>query len=105
RHLGHNRAWHQRLRDDPRLVVERPEPPTAGPVDHLKAMNLPFRLKRKVKSRHKPISDPKTESEISQISCHPERCPRHDAYTITTLGKIMVENVRRCDRRPVIAAC
>src|SRR5690606_9423301 len=58
RHLGHNRARHQRLRHDPSLVVERPTPPPAGPVDHLKAMNLPLRLKRKVKSRHKPISDP-----------------------------------------------
>ena len=43
-------------------------------------MNLPLRLKRKVKSRHKPISDPKTELEISQISRHLERCPQDTAY-------------------------
>lgn len=80
RHLGYDRTRHQRLRDDLRLVIERPAPSRAGPVDHFKAMNLPLRLKRKVNSRHKPISDPKTESEASQISSHLERCPRREAY-------------------------
>ncbi|TIP84494.1 MAG: hypothetical protein E5X58_36085 [Mesorhizobium sp.] len=47
--------------------------PTASTVEHLETPKLPLRVKRKVKSRHKPISDPNTGSATSQIATTPER--------------------------------
>jgi hypothetical protein len=58
RHLRHHSAGLQRLRNDPGLVVRRPPAPAARAVGHLEAANLPLRLKRKLKSRHEPISAP-----------------------------------------------
>ena len=45
----------QRLLDDPRLVVYRPTTAPAGTGDHLDATDLVLKLKRRFKSRHKPI--------------------------------------------------
>ncbi len=53
--LRHHRTRRQRLLDDPRLVVHRPAPTAADPVDDLHPPHRPRRLKRRVKSRHKPI--------------------------------------------------
>lgn len=74
--LGYDCVRLQRLRDDPRLVIQRPVTPAASTVDHLETPRLPLRLKRKVKSRHKPISDPNTGSATSQIAITPETWPR-----------------------------
>ncbi|MBA8910265.1 hypothetical protein HNQ95_006078 [Aminobacter ciceronei] len=57
--------------------------PTAGTVDHLETPKLPLRVKRKVKSRHKPISDPNTGSATSQIAITPERWLGNTAYAMT----------------------
>ena len=57
-HFGNDRVRLQSLGDDPRLVVYRPSASPHGAVDHLEAPWLTLRLERKVKSRHKPISDP-----------------------------------------------
>ena len=56
----------QRLIDDARLVIHRPTATATEPVDDLDAAHRPPRLKRKVKSRRKPILDP--NSRISRIS-------------------------------------
>lgn len=84
--LGNDCVRPQRLRDDPRLVIHRPMTPTAGTIDHLETPKMPLRVKRKVKSRHKPISDPNTASATSQIATTPERWSRNTAY-IETVGK------------------
>ncbi|MGX7877108.1 hypothetical protein ACVDG5_034700 [Mesorhizobium sp. ORM6] len=79
--LGNDCVGLQRLRDDPRLVIHRPMTPTASTVDHLETPKLPLRVKRKVKSRHKPISDPNTGSATSQIATAPERWSGNTALT------------------------
>lgn len=81
--LGNDCARLQRRRDDPRLIIHRPVTPTAGTVDHLETPKLPLRVKRKVKSRHKPISDPNTGSATSQIAITPERWLGNTAYAMT----------------------
>lgn len=78
--FGNHCVRFQRLRDDPRLVIHRPVTPAASAVDHLKTPRLPLRVKHKVKSRHKPISDPNTGSATSQIAITPERWPGNTAY-------------------------
>jgi hypothetical protein len=45
----------QRLLNDPRLVIHRPTTTSAGTSDHFDAPDLALRLKRRFKSRHKPI--------------------------------------------------
>ncbi|WP_214477441.1 hypothetical protein, partial [Mesorhizobium sp. dw_380] len=50
--------------------------------DHLETPKLPLRVKRKVKSRHKPISDPNTGSATSQIAATPERWSGNTAYAL-----------------------
>jgi hypothetical protein len=62
RHLGHHRAWHERLFENEDLIVRRPPPPATNPIDQLNAAQRPLRLKRKVKSRHK------TKSEIVSLA-------------------------------------
>lgn len=55
RNHRHRCSWLQRLLDDPRLVVHRPTTTPAGTGDHLDATDLVLKLKRRFKSRHKPI--------------------------------------------------
>ncbi|MHC2432684.1 hypothetical protein ACVMB0_000059 [Bradyrhizobium sp. USDA 4451] len=53
--LGNDRAWYQRLLDDPGPVVLG-EPTTASRLrDHFQSARRHVRLKRMVKHRHKPI--------------------------------------------------
>lgn len=54
--------------------------PAASAVDHLKTPRLPIRVKRKVKSRHKSISDPNTGPATSQIAITLERWSGNIAY-------------------------
>ena len=57
RNLGNDRAWYQRLLDDPGLVVLR-EPTTASRLrDHFQPARRHVRLKRMVKHRHIPFKD------------------------------------------------
>lgn len=78
--LGNDCVRLQRLRDDPCFVIHRLLTPTASTVNHLKTSRLTLRVKRKVKSRHKPISDPNAEPATSQIATTPERWSRNTAY-------------------------
>jgi hypothetical protein len=59
--------------------------PAASTVDHLETPKLPLRVKRKVKSRHKPISDPNAEPATSQIATTPERWSHNSAYDQTSM--------------------
>jgi hypothetical protein len=52
----------------------------ASTVDHLETSRLALRVKRKVKSRHEPISVPNAESATSQIATILERWARNTAY-------------------------
>ncbi|MCP9234263.1 hypothetical protein NMG46_29410, partial [Mesorhizobium sp. LMG 17147] len=56
---------------------------------------LPLRVKRKVKSRHKPISDPNTGSATSQIATTPERWSGNTAY--------LAKSNERIQRKPSLA--
>ena len=85
--LGNDCVRLQRLRDDPRFVIHRPLTPAASTVDYLETSRLPLRVKRKVKSRHKPISDPNAEPATSQIATTPERWSRNTAYITHKLRK------------------
>jgi hypothetical protein len=57
RDLRYHRARGQRLLDEPRLVVGREPPTSAGLRDDRDTMNGGLRLKHMVKLRHKPISN------------------------------------------------
>jgi hypothetical protein len=88
---------HQRFLDDASLVVYRPTAPTADPIDDLDTPHRPCRLKRKVKSRHKPI----LKSRSSQRQSHTQpTCPKGGAATALT-GSRRFQSLRRggADRR------
>ena len=57
--------------------IHRPTPPPADSVDDLDPAHRPRRLKRKVKSRHKPILDPPPDSHLAD---KPERWGQNSAY-------------------------
>ena len=67
----HDRSRLQCLRQDPGLVVCRPMTPTTGPGDDLDPLDLTLRLKRRFKSRHKPIPNLDTGSLPLQITTYP----------------------------------
>lgn len=62
------------LRRQP-VSTRRFEDDGAGPGERLKSTRRPLRLRREVKSRRKPISDPNAGSAASQIKLVPERWP------------------------------
>lgn len=78
----------------------------ASAVDHLETPRLPLRVKRKVKSRYKPISDPNTGSATSQIAMTPERWPGNTAYempaTIASENNLAVISAREMMSAPAL---
>ena len=83
RNHRHRRSRLQRLRNDPRLVVHRPTTPAAGAGDHLDAPDLALRLKRRFKSRHKPIPILTPGSAPSHLVPTIKRRPQNTAYAVS----------------------
>jgi hypothetical protein len=77
--LGGDRAWCQRLLDNPGLVIHG-EPTTSSRFhDHFQSMRRHIRLKRMVKHRHKPI--PSKRSSNSPVPCAGKNWDTNDAYS------------------------
>jgi hypothetical protein len=70
----------QRLLDDPRLVVQCPTTTSAGTGDHLDAPDRPLRLKRRFKSRHKPIPISHQDQHHHRSRPRQKRRPQNTAY-------------------------
>jgi hypothetical protein len=80
----------QRLLNDPRLVIHRPTTTPADTGDHLDAPDKPIRLKRRVKSRHKPIPILTPGSAPSHLAITIKRRPQNIAYPESTGSAIVL---------------
>jgi hypothetical protein len=76
----------QRLLNHPRLVMHRPTTTAAGTGDHLDAPDRPLRLKRRFKSRHKPIPILTPGSAPSHLATTIKRRPQNIAYAAPMPG-------------------
>ncbi|MGD0764671.1 MAG: hypothetical protein ABR929_16090, partial [Roseiarcus sp.] len=68
RDLRDDRVGSERLFDRPRLLLVGPTPPPDSARDHLNApRRRRLRVKRKIKSRHKPISKSGNQTRRSHL--------------------------------------
>src|SRR5262245_24362677 len=94
RNLGNDRAWCQRLLDNPGLVIAG-EPRTSSRLrDPFQPVGRHVRLKRMVKHRHKPI--PSKRSSTSSMSRATRRWAQNDAYASARV-RIADSNLSRAD--------
>ncbi len=80
RYHRHHCSRLQRLRHDPSFIVYRPTATSHRDRDDFDAPDLPLRLKRRFRSRHKPIPILTPGSAQSHITSTLERRPQNTAY-------------------------